>query len=96
MLIDGRRSQCSVALINEWLAGVLGRYNPVLTAYNLVFDMGSTGKTGIKLGMFGSRFCLMKAAKKTIGVLADYQDFCKDRGLMTEGGKDSSKTLNRK
>ena len=91
MLIDGRRSQCSVALINEWLAGVLGRYNPVLTAYNLVFDMGSTGKTGIKLGMFGSRFCLMKAAKKTIGVLADYQDFCKDRGLMTEGGKKAIK-----
>ena len=87
MLIDGRRSQASVALINEWLAGVLGRYNPVLTAYNLVFDMGSTAKTGIKLGMFGSRFCLMKAAKRTIGVLAEYQDFCKERGLMTAGGK---------
>ena len=87
MLIDGRRSQASVALINEWLAGVLGRYNPVLTAYNLVFDMGSTGKTGIKLGMFGSRFCLMKAAKRTIGVLAEYQDFCRERGLMTAGGK---------
>ena len=87
MLIDGRRSQASVALINEWLAGVLGRYNPVLTAYNLVFDMGSTAKTGIKLGMFGSRFCLMKAAKRTIGVLAEYQDFCRERGLMTAGGK---------
>ena len=91
MLIDGRRSQSSVALINEWLAGVLGRYNPVLTAYNLSFDMGSTAKTGIKLGMFGSRFCLMKAAKRTIGVSAEYQDFCRERGLMTEGGKKAIK-----
>ena len=60
------------------------RYAPVLTAYQLSFDFGKCEKTRINLGIFSERFCLMKAAKKSIGVLADYQDFCYDNDLLTK------------
>lgn len=83
MLLSGERSISSPALINQWLAGIKARYNPTLTAYNLAFDLGKCRNTRINLGIFGSRFCLMKAAKRKIGVLASYQDFCKARGLLT-------------
>jgi DNA polymerase III, alpha subunit (gram-positive type) len=83
MLDKGARSISSVALINQWLAGVNARYRPVLTAYNIAFDLGKCRKTGINLGIFGKRFCLMKAAKAAIGTLADYQNFCEARGLLT-------------
>jgi len=83
MLESGERSISSPALINQWLAGIKARYNPTLTAYNLAFDLGKCRNTRINLGIFGSRFCLMKSAKRKIGVLACYQDFCKARGLLT-------------
>ena len=84
MLESGERSISSPALINQWLAGVNARYAPVLTAYNLSFDLGKCRNTRINLGIFSERFCLMKAAKKSIGVLADYQDFCYDNDLLTK------------
>ena len=83
MLADGARSIASVAHINIWLARVKAQYNPTLTAYNISFDIGKCRNTGINLGIFGSRFCLMKAAKKKIGVLAEYQRFCYEQGLLT-------------
>ena len=83
MLESGERSISSPALINQWLAGIKARYNPTLTAYNLAFDLGKCRNTRINLGIFGSRFCLMKSAKRKIGVLASYQEFCKARGLLT-------------
>jgi len=83
MLENGSRSISSVALINIWLAGIKARYEPTLTAYNISFDIGKCRNTGINLGIFGSRFCLMKAAKKKIGVLSDYQRFCYEQGLLT-------------
>jgi len=87
MLENGSRSISSVAAINIWLAGIKARYNPTLTAYNLSFDLGKCSNTKINLGIFGSRFCLMKAAKRKIGVLAEYQAFCYDNNLLTKGGK---------
>jgi len=92
MLESGERSISSPALINQWLAGIKARYNPTLTAYNLAFDLGKCRNTRINLGIFGSRFCLMKAAKRKIGVLACYQDFCKARGLLTAKLKKPSMT----
>ena len=83
MLENGERSISSVALINQWLAGVNARYAPVLTAYNIAFDLGKCRNTGIQLGIFGKRFCLMKAAKAVIGARADYQTFCYSQGLVT-------------
>ena len=92
MLESGERSISSPALINQWLAGIKARYNPTLTAYNLAFDLGKCRNTRINLGIFGSRFCLMKSAKRKIGVLACYQDFCKARGLLTAKLKKPSMT----
>ena len=83
MLENGERSISSVGLINQWLAATNARYNPVLTAYNIVFDLGKCRNTRINLGIFNQKFCLMKAAKRDIGVLADYQQFCFDNGLLT-------------
>ena len=87
MLDSGERSIASVGLINQWLAATKARYNPVLTAYNISFDLDKCRKTHINLGIFNQKFCLMKAAKRDIGVLADYQQFCYDNGLLTKGGK---------
>ena len=83
MLETGERSISSVGLINQWLAATKARYNPVLTAYNISFDLGKCRNTRINLGIFNQRFCLMKAAKRDIGVLADYQRFCYENGLLT-------------
>ena len=83
MLENGQRSIASIALINIWLAGVNARYNPILTAYNISFDVGKCRNTGINLGIFGSRFCLMKAAKRKIGVLAEYHEFCNTNDFLT-------------
>jgi len=84
MLESGERSISSPALINQWLAGINARYAPILTAYNIAFDFGKCRNTRINLGIFNSRFCLMKTAKRKIGVLADYQQFCYDNNLLTK------------
>ena len=83
MLDSGERSISSVGLINQWLAATNARYSPVLTAYNISFDLGKCRNTRINLGIFNQKFCLMKAAKRDIGVLADYQQFCYDNKLLT-------------
>ena len=83
MLDSGERSISSVGLINQWLAGINARYTPVLTAYNLAFDLGKCRNTRIDLGIFGQSFCLMKAAKRQIGTLAEYHDFCHDNRFLT-------------
>ena len=87
MLESGERSIASPQLINQWLARVNAQYSPALTAYNLTFDLGKCRNTRINLGIFAERFCLMKAAKRKIGVLAEYQQFCIDRGLLTAKGR---------
>ena len=83
MIESGQRSIASPALINLWLARVKAQYQPILTAYNIGFDVGKCRNTGINLGIFAQRFCLMKAAKNHFGVLADYHKFCEDNGLVT-------------
>jgi len=94
MLETGERSISSVGLINQWLAATKARYNPVLTAYNISFDLGKCRNTRINLGIFNQKFCLMKAAKRDIGVLADYQQFCYDNGLLTAKLKQPQMTAN--
>ena len=83
MLDTGERSISSVGLINQWLTGINARYAPVLTAYNIAFDLGKCRNTRIDLGIFAQSFCLMKAAKRQIGTLAEYHDFCNANGLLT-------------
>ena len=52
MIDSGERSISSPALIQQWLWGVNQRYQPTLTAYNLVFDFGKCQNTRINLGIF--------------------------------------------
>ena len=92
MLESGERSISSVGLINQWLAGINARYAPVLTAYNIAFDLGKCRNTRINLGIFNSRFCLMKAAKRQIGVLAEYHEFCHTHGFLTAKRRQPSMT----
>ena len=83
MLESGERSISSPALINQWLARINAQYSPVVTAYNLAFDLGKCRNTKISLGIFAQSFCLMKAAKKQIGALAEYHEFCFDNDFLT-------------
>jgi hypothetical protein len=92
MLDTGERSISSVGLINQWLAGINARYAPVLTAYNIAFDLGKCRNTRIDLGIFGQSFCLMKAAKRQIGTLAEYHDFCNQHDFLTKKRRDPSMT----
>jgi hypothetical protein len=92
MLDTGERSIASPALINQWLVRVNAQYSPVLTAYNLAFDLGKCRNTRINLGIFAQSFCLMKAAKRQIGTLAEYHEFCNDNGFLTAKRRDPSMT----
>ena len=92
MLDTGERSIASPALINQWLVRVNAQYAPVLTAYNLAFDLGKCRNTRINLGIFGQSFCLMKAAKRQIGTLAEYHAFCNANGFLTAKRRDPSMT----
>ena len=92
MLDTGERSISSVGLINQWLTGINARYAPVLTAYNIAFDLGKCRNTRIDLGIFAQSFCLMKAAKRQIGTLAEYHDFCNANGLLTAKLRNPSMT----
>ena len=92
MLESGERSISSVGLINQWLVRVNAQYSPVLTAYYLPFDLGKCRNTHINLGIFNSRFCLMKAAKRQIGVLAEYHEFCHTHGFLTAKRRQPSMT----
>ena len=87
LLANGQRSICSPTLVNIWLARILGQYKPVLTAYNIAFDFGKCRNTGIDLGIFSTRFCLMRAAHNTICRSADYEYFCGQNGLITPTGR---------
>ena len=92
MLESGERSISSVGLINQWLSGINARYSPVLTAYNISFDLGKCRNTRINLGIFNQKFCLMKAAKRKIGALAEYHEFCQINGFLTAKRRDPSMT----
>ncbi len=83
MLDSGARSIVSVAGINQLLTRINAQYSPVVTAYNLSFDLGKCRNTGIDLGIFSQSFCLMKAAKRQIGTLAEYHEFCNANGFLT-------------
>mgnify|MGYP000704497766 CR=1 FL=1 len=76
MLEAGSRSIATVAAINRWLAGVKGKYNPYLTAYNLAFDISKCLNTNIDLSIFGNRkFCLWGASQAKWGNTKKYKNF---------------------
>ena len=75
MLENGTRMLASVNAINLWLAQVAGQYDPILTAYNLPFDMDKCAKTGINLTMFKNSFCMWRAAFNKWGATKKYRQY---------------------
>ena len=72
---NGSRIIASVNAINKWLALAAGKYNPMLTAYNLAFDNAKCENTGIDLSIFPNRFCLWQAAVGNICNTKKYREF---------------------
>ena len=79
MLQDGRRVLASVGAVNRILTDIAVKYDPVMTAYNLVFDVGVMNKSGIIAdNLFRNRFCLWHAAvNKWVNTRA-YKQFALD------------------
>ena len=90
MLQDGRRMLCSVGAVNRWLAKVAATYNPVMTAYNLAFDLDKMNNSGIIADeLFPKRFCLWHAAVAKWANTRDYKAFTLQQhrfGARTKGG----------
>lgn len=63
MVDSGSRMIATVNAINNWLAKASAQYQPILTAYNLAFDLQKCSNTGIDLTLFPRHFCLMHAAQ---------------------------------
>ena len=95
MLDDGTRMLASVTAINRWLERVAGKYNPILTAYNLPFDVDKCKNTGIDLTMFSKRFCLWRASFNRWATKKAYKNFalqCHAFNAPTKLGNMSYKT----
>ena len=75
MLDSGVRMLASVNAVNKWINQAIGKYNPILTAYNLAFDKDKCEKTGIDLTGFSNNFCLWQAAVGNICNTKKYRDF---------------------
>lgn len=81
MLHSGTRMLASVNAVNRWLEKAIGKYNPILTAYNLAFDNSKCANTAIDLTMFSDRFCLWGAAVGNICNTKPYKQFILENHL---------------
>lgn len=81
MLNKGLRTMASVNAVNNWINLAIGKYNPILTAYNLPFDSNKCQNTGIDLTKFADRFDLWGAAVGNICKSKLYRQFCLDNHL---------------
>lgn len=92
---NGARMLASTHAVNRWLEKANGKFNPILTAYNLPFDVSKCANTGIDLNGFTSRFCLWAAAIGNICQSKAYRQFAMDNHLFnapTEKGNMTYKT----
>jgi len=87
----GKRTIQTVASINAWLEMVAKKYSPVLTAYNIGFDMSKCRNTGIYLDGFDQRFCLWAASKATICQSPEYAIWAAENMAYTPTGRLSTK-----
>lgn len=78
MLNSGKRMLASVNGINTWINQAIGKYNPILTAYNLAFDKDKCEKTGIDITGFSDSFCLWQAAVGNICNSKAFKQFVLD------------------
>lgn len=84
MLDSGSRMLASVNAVNRWIQQAIGKYNPVLTAYNLSFDKDKCEKTGIDITGFTDSFCLWQAAVGNICNSKQYRAFILDNHLFNK------------
>lgn len=75
MLDNGSRMVASVNAINKWINQAIGKYNPILTAYNLAFDKSKCLNTEIDLSGFTDSFCLWSASVGNICNKKDFRNF---------------------
>lgn len=78
MVKNGSRMVASVSAVNRWLSLAMGKYNPMLTAYNLPFDSSKCINTNIDLTIFNERFCLWSAAYSKWATSKKYLQFVLD------------------
>ena len=78
MVKNGQRMIASVAGINAWLHRANKEFSPILTAYNLPFDLGKSNNTGIDFTMFNRKFCLMAVAQSLALKDKKFLQFCLD------------------
>ena len=78
MVKNGTRMLATVPAIQSWLFKALATYKPVLTAYNLGFDVDKCAKSGIDLTIFDRRFCLWHASYSLWGKSKHYRQFVLD------------------
>jgi hypothetical protein len=81
MLESGSRMIASTSAINGWLMRAKAHYDPILTAYNLPFDVNHCQQTGIDLTPFTRRFCLWSAAVTVYAKTRKYRKFIVDNHL---------------
>ena len=81
MLNTGSRMLATVSAVNNWLMLALAHYQPILTAYNLPFDVSKCRNTGINLEPFSDRFCLWSASVTVYAGTKRYKQFILDNHL---------------
>ena len=86
-LDNGSRMLASIGAINNWLMMAKAQYDPILTAYNLPFDVSKCRNTGINLDCFSKRFCLWSACITAYAETKKYRQFVLDNHLFTNPTK---------
>lgn len=81
MLDSGSRMLASIGALNNWLMMAKAQYDPILTAYNLPFDVGKCRNTGINLDYFHKRFCLWSASVTAYARTKKYRQFILENHL---------------
>ncbi len=84
MLKNGRRMLATVKAVNRWLERANTQYQPILTAYNLAFDVDKMKNTGINSDIFTQSFCLWKSASFYIANKKAYKKFCMQNHYFTD------------
>lgn len=81
MMASGSRMLATPAAVNRWIERAIGKYDPVLTAYNLAFDKSNCANTNIDLTGFSAQFCLWQAAVGNVCNTKPYRKFCVENHL---------------
>ena len=87
MINSGARMLANTNAINRWLARANEEYKPIMTAYNLPFDVSKMRNTGIDCDMFEKSFCLWEAAKQYIATKKEFKKFALANHYFTNKSK---------